>query len=134
MKKLIPIALLAAAAGGFLYYRSDLWRGKDSGDMVLSGNIEVTDAQLGFKIPGRLLERVAEEGDTVAAGQALARLDAADQVNQVAQAEANERFARAFLAELEAGTRSQDLKAATPPWSRPSSAWTNWRRVPGRRK
>lgn len=112
MKKLIPIALLAAAAGGFLYYRSDLWRGKDSGDMVLSGNIEVTDAQLGFKIPGRLLERVAEEGDTVAAGQVLARLDAADQVNQVAQAEANERFARAFLAELEAGTRSQDLKAA----------------------
>jgi len=112
MNKLIPIVLLAAAAAGFLYYRSELWRGENSGDMVLSGNIEVTDAQLGFKIPGRLLERIAEEGDTVAAGQVLARLEAADQKNHLAQAEANERFARAFLAELEAGTRSQDLKAA----------------------
>lgn len=112
MKKLIPIVLLAAAVGGFFYYRSGLWRGEDSGAKVLSGNIEVTDAQLGFKIPGRLLERVAEEGDTVKIGQPLARLDAADQVNQLAQAEANERFARAFLAELEAGTRSQDLEAA----------------------
>lgn len=112
MKKLIPIVLLAAAAAGFLYYRSELWRGEDSGDMVLSGNIEVTDAQLGFKIPGRLLERIAEEGDTVAAGQVLARLEAADQKNHLVAAEANERFARAFLAELEAGTRSQDLEAA----------------------
>ena len=112
MNKLIPIVLLAAAAAGFLYYRSELWRGEDSGDMVLSGNIEVTDAQLGFKIPGRLLERIAEEGDTVAAGQVLARLEAADQKNHLVAAEANERFARAFLAELEAGTRSQDLEAA----------------------
>lgn len=112
MNKLIPIVLLAAAAAGFLYYRSELWRGENSGDMVLSGNIEVTDAQLGFKIPGRLLERIAEEGDTVAAGQVLARLEAADQKNHLVAAEANERFARAFLAELEAGTRSQDLEAA----------------------
>ena len=112
MNKLIPIVLLAAAAAAFLYYRSELWRGEDSGDMVLSGNIEVTDAQLGFKIPGRLLERIAEEGDTVAAGQVLARLEAADQKNHLVAAEANERFARAFLAELEAGTRSQDLEAA----------------------
>lgn len=112
MKKLIPILLVAVAAGGFLYYRSDLWRGGEKGLMALSGNIEVTDAQLGFKIPGRLLERLAEEGDMVTAGQVLARLDAADQVNQVAQAEANEQFARAFLAELEAGSRSQELEAA----------------------
>ncbi|OQB40710.1 MAG: Cobalt-zinc-cadmium resistance protein CzcB [Candidatus Hydrogenedentes bacterium ADurb.Bin179] len=112
MKKLVPIVLLAMAAGGFYYYRSELWRNSESGGLVLSGNIEVTDAQIGFKIPGRLLERLAEEGDTVAAGQALARLEGADQENQLAQAEANESFARAFLAELEAGTRSQDLEAA----------------------
>ena len=112
MKKLIPLVLLAAAAGGFFYYRSGLWRGGAAGELVLSGNIEVTDAQLGFKIPGRLLERVAEEGDTVTAGQALARLESLDQENQLAQAEANEQFARAFLAELEAGTRSQELEAA----------------------
>ncbi len=112
MKKLVPIILLAAAAGGFLYYRSGLWRGSESGALILSGNIEVTDAQLGFKIPGRLLERLAEEGDTVTAGQTLARLEAADQENQLAQAEANEQFARAFLAELEAGTRTQEIEAA----------------------
>lgn len=112
MKKLIPLVLLAAAAGGFFYYRSDLWRGSETGGLVLSGNIEVTDAQLGFKIPGRLLERVVEEGDTVTAGQVLALLEASDQENQLAQAEANEQFARAFLAELEAGTRSQELEAA----------------------
>jgi HlyD family secretion protein len=112
MKKVLLGILLLGLVGGFIYYRSDLWQGTVSGEIVVSGNIEVTDAQLGFKIPGRLLERIIDEGDAVAADQVLARLDPADQALQVAQAEANERFAQAALAELEAGTRVQDIRTA----------------------
>lgn len=112
MKKLIPALIVIAAAAGVFYYYAVIANNSNSGMVVLSGNIEITDAQLGFKIPGRLQERLVDEGETVVKGQVLARLDAADQKIQLAQAEANESFAHAFLAELEAGTRPQELEAA----------------------
>jgi multidrug efflux pump subunit AcrA (membrane-fusion protein) len=42
----------------------------------VSGNIEVTDAGLSFKVPGRLESRAVTEGDSVQAGQLVARLEA----------------------------------------------------------
>jgi HlyD family secretion protein len=81
----------------------------DNGSVVLSGNIEVTDAALSFKVPGHLSERLVDEGESVAAGQPLARLDPADQELAVAQAEANVALAEAVLAELQAGSRPQEI-------------------------
>jgi HlyD family secretion protein len=82
---------------------------RDNGSIVLSGNIEVTDAQLAFKIPGRLSERLADEGEQVSAGQLLALLEPTDQELAVAQARANLALAESVLAELEAGTRPQEI-------------------------
>ena len=46
-----------------------------AGELRVSGNIEATDAQLGFKIPGRVAERLVSEGQRVTVGQLIARLD-----------------------------------------------------------
>lgn len=81
-------------------------------ELVLSGNIEVTDAQLGFKLPGRLAERAVSEGQPVAAGQLIARLDDAEQVHELALRRAELAATRAMLAELEAGSRPQEIAAA----------------------
>lgn len=79
----------------------------DDGTLIISGNIEVTDAQLSFQIPGRVSERLVTEGDSVSAGQLIARLDGADQVLAVAQAEGSVALATAVLAELQAGSRPE---------------------------
>ncbi|MDD2765662.1 MAG: HlyD family efflux transporter periplasmic adaptor subunit [Opitutaceae bacterium] len=86
--------------------------GGTAADLVLSGNIEVTDAQLGFKIPGRVAERLVAEGDRVQAGQLIARLDDAEQKEQLALRQAELDGAQAALAALEAGSRPQEIAAA----------------------
>jgi HlyD family secretion protein len=97
------IALLLGACA-----RSDRSR---TGELVLSGNIEVTDAQLSFKIPGRVAARPVSEGDRVQTGQLIAQLDDAEQTQQLALRRAELAAATAALAELEAGTRPQEIAA-----------------------
>ena len=74
-----------------------------------SGNIEVTEAQMSFRVPGRLEKRPVEEGDTVKAGQLLASLEKSDQKIALDQAKANLAYAEAVLRELEAGSRKEDI-------------------------
>ncbi len=82
-----------------------------AGDLVLSGNIEVTDAQLGFKLPGRVAERLVAEGDRVTRGQLIARLDDAEQKEERALRRAELAAVGAALAELEAGSRPSEIAA-----------------------
>lgn len=78
----------------------------------LSGNIEATDAQLGFKIPGRVAERLVSEGQRVAAGQLVARLDDVEQREQADLRRAELAAAEASLADLVAGSRPQEIATA----------------------
>ncbi|MCB1122878.1 MAG: efflux RND transporter periplasmic adaptor subunit, partial [Verrucomicrobiae bacterium] len=82
------------------------------GVIRVSGNIEVTDAQISFKIPGRMIERTVDEGDSVEKGKLIARLDDAELTQEVALRKAELAAAQAALAELEAGSRPQELTAA----------------------
>lgn len=86
--------------------------GQNSDDVVLSGNIEVVDAQLGFKIPGRVVQRAVFEGDRVTAGQVIAQLDDIEQTQQLALRTAELAAAQAVLAELEAGSRPQEIASS----------------------
>ena len=78
----------------------------------VSGNIEVTDAELSFKIPGRVQERLVDEGEAVKAGQLIARLDSTELNQEVALRKAEVDAARATLAELEAGSRLEEIAQA----------------------
>lgn len=75
MKKRLLIALLAgvAAVGGYLIYRHLNRRPSDS--IFISGNIELTEINVSFKIPGKLIERSVDEGDCVTKGMLIARID-----------------------------------------------------------
>lgn len=74
-KKRIAIILVLAAAGAGIYaYSHGFGRTPDNRIMV-SGNIELTEVNIAFKTPGRLVERTVDEGDAVKKGQILARLD-----------------------------------------------------------
>ncbi len=106
-----PAALLAGLAVALLLPACSR-AGAGRGDLVLSGNLEVSDAQLGFKAAGRLVERLVSEGDRVTAGQLVARLDDAEQRAQLALRQAELAAAEAVVAELEAGSRPQEIAAA----------------------
>jgi HlyD family secretion protein len=85
---------------------------RETGDIKLSGTIETTMTAISFKQPGRVRERLVDEGQKVAAGQVVARLED-DQVRQeLAGREAELAAAKAALAELQAGSRVEEIAQA----------------------
>lgn len=58
------------------------------GFAVGNGRLEAEEIQIATKWPGRIAEVLADEGDEVAAGQVLARMDTAALVTQLAEARA----------------------------------------------
>jgi len=119
---LVPIAVLVVAA---VVLKLTVLRGNGLAEgLAASGTVEATEAQLGFQTPGRIEAIRVREGDRVRAGDTLAVLDRAELLARRAQAEAQLRAARAMLAELEAGSRTEDrvsaqeaLRAATDRWN-----------------
>ncbi len=111
MKNRFPVKLTLLALAALLLAACSR-SGARSGELVLSGNFEVDDAQLGFKTPGRVIGRTVREGDRVQSGQLIARLDDAEQQSQLALRRAELAAAEAQLAELEAGSRPQEIAAA----------------------
>jgi RND family efflux transporter MFP subunit len=70
--------------------------------VTVAGTVESqVQADLGFRIGGRLAGRLVNVGDVVTAGQELARLDPADEENGLRAAEANLAAAEAQLVEAE---------------------------------
>ncbi len=76
---IILVLVIGAAIGGVL------WSGRlgrqDPNRIKLSGNIELTQVDISFKVPGKLLERTVDEGDSVKKGMLIARIDR-DQIDQ----------------------------------------------------
>jgi multidrug efflux pump subunit AcrA (membrane-fusion protein) len=110
MRRLLALAILAAAIGGFLLLkatrpaphvvevRERVWRvATDSVEpatlrpiVTLYGRIEAPDRmRAAAPVSGRVLEVVVRDGDRVAAGQALARLDPRDLLPRLEQARAD---------------------------------------------
>jgi RND family efflux transporter MFP subunit len=70
--------------------------------VTLSGTVEAqVEVDLGFRIGGRLVERLVGVGDTITPGQPIARLDPADEENGLRAAEAQLAATRAQLAEAQ---------------------------------
>lgn len=67
---------------------------------------------LSFEVRGKIIALAADEGDTVAAGETLARLDTRRIEARLAEAEATLLEARARLSELEFGPRVETIAAA----------------------
>lgn len=111
-KKGILIVLTLIAIGIAVFVINNFTKHTDDGVMILSGNVEATEINVGFKIPGRVLKRLVDEGDKVKAGDLIARLDNAELASVVAQNGASLKEATTKLAELVAGSRSQEIEQA----------------------
>jgi HlyD family secretion protein len=130
-KKIILIVLiLAALAVVYLYLRNR--SPLDSRSIRVSGNIEVTEAEVSFRIPGRVEERLVTEGETVKAGQRVARLDSRELQEEAALRRAQARSTQAVLDELLAGSRAEEIGQARAALERARAdrerARTEWER------
>ncbi len=109
-KRVLPVLVVLLAAAGFAAWNL-VWKPRAAAreGVTASGTVEATDAQLGFQAPGRIVEIVPREGDRIDAGALVARLDATELEARRAEAAARVEAARAALAELEAGSRREEI-------------------------
>lgn len=113
-KKIKWIALAAIAAiaafGGWKAY--EYFTGARSNDLVLYGNVDIRQVDLGFRVGGRIARVLVDEGDKVEAGQPLALLDIDLLTQQVDQARATLDVQKADLKRLTKGYRSEEVAQA----------------------
>jgi HlyD family secretion protein len=106
---LIPVVVIA----GVLTYRYVKQRiGHDPNVIRVSGNMEVTDVELSFRIPGWVERRTVSEGQLVQGGQEVAALDRTELTQEVELRKREIAAARAALAEVEAGSRPEEIAEA----------------------
>jgi len=73
--KPILIQVVIAFLWGVLLISCSLWKRDPAGKIKVSGNIELTQVNIAFKIPGKLIDLPIEEGSAVKQGAVIARLD-----------------------------------------------------------
>lgn len=104
-KVIIPI-IVVAAAGGALAWRA-AHPGEDPNVIRISGNIELTQVDLSFKMPGRLVELNVDEGDAVKTGLVVARTDTQELEQQLHRERAGVESAESALTQLRTGIQYQ---------------------------
>ncbi|MCC6126682.1 MAG: HlyD family efflux transporter periplasmic adaptor subunit [Pirellulales bacterium] len=115
MKKVAGIVIVvlligSAAFAGYWYWF--LRKNEPRKVLQVSGNIETTEVEMSFKIPGRVVARYVDEGQMIEAGNPVAQLEDADLRQEAALRNAELQAARAQLDEFREGSRKQDIAAA----------------------
>lgn len=95
MKRFLLIfILLAIVIAGIWMYRSYQIAQRDKDYIVLYGNVDVRQVDLGFRVSGRVISMPFEEGDFVHAGDLMTTLDPQPYQDQLLAAEAAAATAR----------------------------------------
>ena len=84
------------------------WEPSNSDRLGVSGNIEMTQVDIAFKISGKLVELAVEEGMRVQEGMTVARLDAVQLQGQREHDLATVRAAESRLSQLKTSIRYQE--------------------------
>lgn len=115
---IIAAVLLAIAAGSAFLYNRLQPKPQPAQVVYGSGRIEADEVRVAPQVGGRLLQNIAQEGQSVESGQILAKVDATDYELQASQAEAQRKAtshsaltidAQIHLADHHAGIARADL-------------------------
>ena len=111
MKKknmLVALILVAAASGALYIYQQK----KQGAEITLSGNVDIREVNVSFRVAGRLKNLRVDEGAKVAAGEVLGELDAQPYRIALADARANHAALQAHHALYKTGYRKEDIEQA----------------------
>src|SRR5436190_14015934 len=96
-RAILIVVLVSLGIAGVLAFRS--FHKPPDNNIRISGNIELTQVNIGFKVSGRLIERAVTEGDAVKKGMVIARLDQEQLLRQRDSQQASLAAAQAQLAQ-----------------------------------
>lgn len=105
---IIGLGLVGALCLIYFFYNPE----KTQDNLVLYGNVDIRQVDLGFRVGGRLEKMLFEEGDAVKKGDVLALLDKAPYEANLALAEANLAQNLANYKKLLSGNRPQEIEEA----------------------
>ena len=120
----IVVGVLVAIAIGFAVW-SRFVEQQSANALTLFGNVDIREVELAFRVPGRLQAAHYDEGDSVAAGDLVAEIDAEPYREALAVATARVAQAHANLEKLKAGTRPQEVARARAAVSQAQAAYDN---------
>src|SRR5215813_10675721 len=106
---ILLLLLIGAAAGGYWWF---YLRPAPNGPLILQGNVEIRQVNLGFKVAGRIEKLNVDEGDTVRPGQPLASLEKIYFDDALSQARAQPDQMAANYERLRAGNRPEEIAQA----------------------
>src|ERR1700758_3800933 len=104
---ILGIVAVLSIAGWSLYQR---FMATPQRILTLQGNIDIRQANVGFRVTGRVKEMKLEEGDLVHAGDLIAQLDDAPYQDQVHLAEAQVAQAQASYSKMKNGYRQEEIE------------------------
>lgn len=94
---ILALLIFAIIVSVYFYTRPK----KNPHELILYGNVDVRQVDIGFRVAGQVEQLLFEEGDFVSKGELLATLDRTPYDNEVAQAAANRESVKANLANAE---------------------------------
>ena len=114
MKRRILIAVIVALLAGIGYA---VWHYNNSEEenanrLILYGNVDIREVNLGFRVGGRVEQMRFEEGDLVHAGDVMAVLDKTPYQHDLDLAKAQLETRRANYQKMQAGSRPEDIDQA----------------------
>ena len=104
---LISIIVILALIGFFLL---------NPGPEIIQGQAEATQVRVSGKLPGRIVEFMVEEGESVQKGDTVVRIFSSDAEAKLMQATAMENVYKAQNQKVDKGTRIEVLNAAYDMW------------------
>jgi HlyD family secretion protein len=107
---IVIAAVVVSATVGWFIYRQ--FAGTRQDKLILHGNVDIRQVNLGFRVTGRLKEMKSEEGDVVQAGDVIALLDDGPYQDQVHLAEAQVAQAQASYSKMVNGFRKEEIDQA----------------------
>lgn len=125
---LIVVVVLAGVA--VLGYQYRFGFSARSAELVLSGNVDIREVNLAFRVAGRVQDVLVDEGDAIKEpGQLLAVIDPQPLQNSLKEAQANLAAANANLALLSSGNRVEDIAQAKAHLQAQQALWENARQM-----
>ncbi len=106
---IIPLIAVIALTAIYISQQASL---PDPNTILLSGNIEVTEVDISFKIPGRVVTRLASEGQRIKRGEEVAFLEPEELQQEVLLREAGLQATEAALLELREGYLPEEISQA----------------------
>lgn len=114
MKKriLALLVIMILAGGGYAAWHFTQREETAKNLLVLYGNVDIREVNLGFRVSGRVAQMHVEEGDHVKAGDVIAVLDKAPFQHDLALARGQLETRRATYQKMLSGTRPEEIDQA----------------------